>query len=230
MAAGPRLVAERVLPDQENLMQILNARALKCTIVLDPVEVAQIVAPDGKPRVVLAIRLPDRRLSVDLNAKSVRKVLATISEHGPDGVSVIVQGKLVGDTIAEAGLMAQPKGAPKDKPEPQATPETLLAPQTVAATSGASFPPLQAAQDAVQPAERPPGPPGGSWLAAAAAAAQATTPRPGDAWLDAATDARRQRDAAAKRSIEQRVQQPRDDWAPERVGRTYAGTTRPLRD
>jgi hypothetical protein len=94
-------------------MQILNARALKCTVVLDPAEVAQIVAPDGKPRVVIAIRLPDRRLSVDLAAKSVRRALVTIREHGPDGVSVIVQGKLVGDTIADAGLMAQPKVRPQ---------------------------------------------------------------------------------------------------------------------
>ena len=92
---------------------ILNARALKCTIVLDPAEVAQLVAPDGKPRTVIAIRLPDRRVSADLNAKSVRKAVAAISEHGPDGVAVIIQGKLVGDTIAEAGIVAQPKVRPQ---------------------------------------------------------------------------------------------------------------------
>ena len=82
VAAGP-LVAERVLPDRESLMHVLNARALKCTVILDPAEVAQIVAPDGKPRTVIAIRLPDRRVTADLNAKSVRKAVATISEHGP---------------------------------------------------------------------------------------------------------------------------------------------------
>jgi hypothetical protein len=54
------LVAKRVLRNQESLMQILNARALKCTVVLHPAEVAQLVAPDGKPRTVIAIRLPDR--------------------------------------------------------------------------------------------------------------------------------------------------------------------------
>jgi hypothetical protein len=91
---------------------ILNARALKCTVVLDAAEVAQIVAPDGKPRVAIAIRLPDRRVTADLNAKSVRRALATITEHGPDGVSVVVQGKLVGDIITEAGIMAQPKVKP----------------------------------------------------------------------------------------------------------------------
>jgi hypothetical protein len=93
-------------------MQILNSRALKVTVVLDPAEVAQLVAPDGRPRVVLAIRLPDRRVSVDLNAKSVRKAVAMLAEHGPDGVAVIIQGKLVGDTITEAGIVAQPKVKP----------------------------------------------------------------------------------------------------------------------
>jgi hypothetical protein len=92
---------------------VLNACAMKVTVVLDPAEAAQIAAPDGKPRVVIDIRLPDRRLTADLAAKSVRRALATISEHGPDGVAVIVQGKLVGDTIADAGLMAQPKVRPQ---------------------------------------------------------------------------------------------------------------------
>ena len=81
---------------------VLNTRALKCTIVLDPAKVAQIVAPDGKPRTVIAIRLPDRRVSADLNAKSVRKALAAISEYGPDGAAVAIQGKLTGDAITEA--------------------------------------------------------------------------------------------------------------------------------
>jgi hypothetical protein len=92
---------------------VLNARSLKCTIVLDPAEVAQIAAADGKPRVVIDIRLPDRRVSVDLNAKSVRKVLAAISEQGPDGVAVVIQGKLAGDAITEAGIVAQPKVRPQ---------------------------------------------------------------------------------------------------------------------
>jgi hypothetical protein len=85
---------------------VLNARVLKCTIVLDPAEVAQIVAPDGKSRTVIAIRLPDRRVTADLNAKSIRKVVAAIREHGPEGVAVIIQGKLLGDAITEAGTEA----------------------------------------------------------------------------------------------------------------------------
>jgi hypothetical protein len=48
----------------------------------------------------------------DLNAKSVRKAIGTIREHGAEGVTAIVQGKLVGSTIAEAGLAVQPKRQP----------------------------------------------------------------------------------------------------------------------
>jgi hypothetical protein len=62
---------------------------------------------------VVAIQAPDRRVTADLNAKSVRRALATISEHGGDGVTVIIQGRLVGDTITDAGLMAQPKVRPQ---------------------------------------------------------------------------------------------------------------------
>ena len=59
------------------------------------------------------IQLPDRHVTVDLAAKSVRRALATIIEHGVGGVTVIVQGKLVGDAITDAGLMAQPKVRPQ---------------------------------------------------------------------------------------------------------------------
>ena len=87
---------------------------LERALTLEPnAEAAQLVARDDQPRVVAAIRLPDRRVSADLNAKSVRRALATIAEHGPDGVAVIVQGKLVGDAITEVGIIAQPKVRPQ---------------------------------------------------------------------------------------------------------------------
>ena len=50
-----------------------------------------------------------------LTPKSLRKVAATIAEHGVDGVAVIMQGKLgAGDVIIEAGLSAQVNAALKD--------------------------------------------------------------------------------------------------------------------
>jgi hypothetical protein len=38
---------------------VQNARALKCTVVLDSAEMEQIVSPDGRQRIVIDIRLPD---------------------------------------------------------------------------------------------------------------------------------------------------------------------------
>ena len=196
-------------------MPILNARTLKVTVVLDPAEVAQLAAPDGQPRVGIEIRLPDRRVSAELNAKSVRRALATIGEHSPDSVAVIVQGKLVGDTITEAGIFAQPKGPSKEKPEAAPSP---------APASDVGFSALRGPQDAVSPTER---------VKAALDASVAIRPpgaTPGGSWLDAASEARRQRDAAFRRTVEQaQEQQQRDDWKPEVIGRSYARTTRPLR-
>jgi hypothetical protein len=39
--------------------------------------------------------------------------IAAISEYGPDGVAVVIQGKLVGDVLTEAGIVAQPKVRPQ---------------------------------------------------------------------------------------------------------------------
>jgi hypothetical protein len=92
------------------MLQPLTGRALKVTIVLDPTEVASIPTPDGKPRSIVRISVAGRIVSADLNAKSVRKVIATIRENGPENIAVILQGKLTAnDEIAEAGLTAQVK-------------------------------------------------------------------------------------------------------------------------
>jgi hypothetical protein len=93
----------------------LTARALKCTAVLDPAEIAALPDP-ATARVTLHIRIADgsRTISADIAAKSLRKAKAAIAEHGVGGVAVIIQGKLVGETLTEAGLTAQakvPKGA-----------------------------------------------------------------------------------------------------------------------
>ena len=91
-------------------MPALNARSLKCTVVLDPAEVVAIPVTDGLPRLLLRIRLPDRTVTADLAAKSVRRAQAAIREHGEAGVAAVIQGKLVvGDVMQEAGLAVQPK-------------------------------------------------------------------------------------------------------------------------
>jgi hypothetical protein len=91
----------------------LSARALKVTLVLDPAELVLLDLPDAQPRMTLRVRVPDRLVLADIATKSVRKAKAVITEHGVQGIALILQGKLVaGDQIAEAGLVAQVK-APK---------------------------------------------------------------------------------------------------------------------
>lgn len=93
----------------------LAAKAIKLTIVLDAVAVAAIVVPDGgRPRIVVSAG--GRRLTAELNPKTLRKTIATIREHGPDQVAVMLQGKLAaGDVIEEGAITAQVK-TPKSVP------------------------------------------------------------------------------------------------------------------
>src|SRR3954468_4264878 len=91
-------------------MPNLTARSLKATLVLEPAQLAELVVRDGVPRVELRIEVDGRLVVTDIAAKSARKALAGIREHGPDGVMAILQGKLgQGDVLLEAGLVGQPK-------------------------------------------------------------------------------------------------------------------------
>src|SRR5690242_14373689 len=90
----------------------VTARAIKITVVLDPAQVAEALAPfeQASGRVPLEVTVEGRTLRCDFAAKAVRKALGAIREHGPGGVAVLVQGKLTADdSIAEAGLVAQPR-------------------------------------------------------------------------------------------------------------------------
>jgi hypothetical protein len=63
------------------------------------------------------ISVAGRTLTADLNAKSVRKTIATICEAGVENVACILQGKLQADnSIAEAGLSVQLKTKPAEAP------------------------------------------------------------------------------------------------------------------
>ena len=97
-------------------MTPLAAKALKVTMVLDAVAVAQTLGMlahiEGR-RIALDFTVDGRMLHADFAPKSIRKCLAMIRENGVEKAAVIVQGKLLrDDTIAEAGLVAQVK-APK---------------------------------------------------------------------------------------------------------------------
>lgn len=89
----------------------LNARALKCTLLLDASGLA--VRNPSSARNVLQIAVAGGRIvSADIAGKSLRKAKAAIAEHGADMVACIIQGKLTDKSeIIEAGLVVQAKNA-----------------------------------------------------------------------------------------------------------------------
>jgi hypothetical protein len=89
---------------------MLSANKLKCTLVLRADELLTQAAPDGTPRVVLKIKLPDRVLSADIASKSLRRAQTTIRDLGNENVACLLQGNLVAnDVISDAGLSVQPR-------------------------------------------------------------------------------------------------------------------------
>lgn len=96
----------------------LTAARLKISATLDAAELLTVLAPEGTPRMVLRICLPDRTLTADVAAKGVRKAQSAIRAAGPANIVILLQGRLAaGDVITEGGLAAQPKVAkPKQTP------------------------------------------------------------------------------------------------------------------
>jgi hypothetical protein len=116
----------------------LRAKTIKATIVLDPTELAGVVVPNGQSRFPVAIVVAGKVLWAELNAKSLRRCVTTIAEAGPDAVSIIIQGKLVGDVIEEAGIAANPK-----QPKPQGEASEAQAPQAPAVQAAAQADPAE---------------------------------------------------------------------------------------
>jgi hypothetical protein len=87
----------------------LAANRLKVTLVLDADELAAVPVAEGRPRVKLRIRLPDRKLSADMGPSRCARRRRRFARWA-DNVALVLRGCLVeGDVIAEAGLSAQPK-------------------------------------------------------------------------------------------------------------------------
>ncbi len=88
----------------------LESRALKASLVLDPAVLAAVVVPNGTAKVTLRVAVAGQTIVADVNAKSLRRNIAVITDAGPDGVSVVLQGKLEpGNILTEAGISAQLK-------------------------------------------------------------------------------------------------------------------------
>jgi hypothetical protein len=58
-------------------MPTLTARALKCTVLLDPAELEGLALAEGTPRLQLRILVDGRTVTADVAAKK-----AVIAEHG----------------------------------------------------------------------------------------------------------------------------------------------------
>jgi hypothetical protein len=95
----------------------LVTRSIKVSAVLPPDALAKLHLPDGQPRFLLTIETGNARYTADLSSKSVRKAKAAILEHGPEAVACVVQGKLDGNRITEAGLTVQGKTPKPVAPE-----------------------------------------------------------------------------------------------------------------
>jgi hypothetical protein len=110
----PAIIAGKVVvsfPEPKQEVIVLTARSLKVTVILNAAEI--VAAPVPKtPRVTLAIDAGGRNVNADIATKSLMKAQTAIRNAGVDGCVVLIQGKLVNDAIAEAGLVVQPK-APK---------------------------------------------------------------------------------------------------------------------
>jgi len=113
----PERPAQQVTAGSVRMPGTLNAKRLKVTTTINAAELHAVTAPDGKPRIILTIRLPDRAVRAEIAAKSLRKAQTAIREHGADHVTLVLQGNLVaGDVISEAGLSAQPTVAKTAQP------------------------------------------------------------------------------------------------------------------
>jgi hypothetical protein len=86
----------------------LFGKALKVAVVVDPAVLAGLEVPH-RPQTPFTVEVGGRVLKGSLNSKTLRRTIATIAERGVDGVAVLVQGRLVGERLDEAGIAAQPK-------------------------------------------------------------------------------------------------------------------------
>jgi hypothetical protein len=90
----------------------LVAKTIKLTVVLDPAAVGALVVPDGgRPRITVSVA--GRRLTAELNPKTLGKTIANIREHGPDQVAVVLQGTLAAGDVVEAGAIIAQVKTPK---------------------------------------------------------------------------------------------------------------------
>jgi phage terminase large subunit-like protein len=83
-----------------------TAKAIKATLVLNAAEVAATDVVGDTAFFTIAVG-GDQKITGKFNAKTFRRVVALVREHGADAVAVVAQGKLVNGKLEEAGITGQ---------------------------------------------------------------------------------------------------------------------------
>jgi hypothetical protein len=103
----------------------IKVKGVKVNTLLPPASLVGLVPPEpnpaGSPVIELEIEGSPLVLKAVLNGKSVRRATKTIAEHGPDNVTVVLQGNLRAPATADApyevdaaGLSVTPKVAKQE--------------------------------------------------------------------------------------------------------------------
>jgi hypothetical protein len=97
---------------------MLTAKSIKATVVLDAAALLDIVA-NGSGPVPFVIAVGDQSVKGQFNAKTLRRAVTAVREAGAENVAVVVHGRLVGNRLEEAGIVAQPRSKPAAAPAQQ---------------------------------------------------------------------------------------------------------------
>jgi hypothetical protein len=109
-ATDTRYPTEQIFKKEKSMPSLtVSARALKVTAALDAAAVAALPTPEGQARIKLSISCDGKIYTADIAMKSLRKCKATIAANGVENVFTLLQGKLKGNEIIEAGIVAQVK-------------------------------------------------------------------------------------------------------------------------
>jgi hypothetical protein len=121
----PQAPAKEPPPKMKASKWSVAVKGLKITTLLSPSAIPPDIvppepAPAGNPVLELTIEGTSLTVHAQFNGKSVRRGLKTIAEHGPDNVTVMVQGNLVAGSLSGslaldcAGFTVTPKASAKD--------------------------------------------------------------------------------------------------------------------
>jgi hypothetical protein len=109
-AAPPR-------PRKEFYVVSVQVKALKVTVTLDPLALTP--APQGAP-IIISVSTPNGlRAHAAVSPKSYRKAVEAIRQHGPENVTVTLQGRMVkAGEIIDGALAVKKHEAPAAAPAP----------------------------------------------------------------------------------------------------------------